>query len=130
MTTRRWRRDWMQTIGNASYDCTRWSNWWLRMWLVTTPTWLAISLLFPIAEKDNWWKAPIAFLLLFLLPEIISIRHPGDNLPPLTHAIRGYVKTDFAFPAIYFVVGAVGGCWFGFPTLRFVGLGAMFAILG
>lgn len=120
----------MGTAGNASYNRSDWSGWWLLMWFVTTPIWIAIALLFPIAEKGNWWKAPTAFLLLFLAPEIKSVLNKGDDLPPLTHAIRGFIPTDFAFPAIYFVVGAIGGCWFGFPTLRYIGLGVLFAMLG
>ena len=120
----------MGTAGGASFDRNDWSGWWLLMWVVTTPIWITTAFLFPIAEEGNWWKAPGAFLVLFLVPEMISIFDNGDGLPPLTHAIRGFIPTDFAFPLIYLLIGAVGGCWFGFPTMRYVGLGVLFAILG
>jgi hypothetical protein len=107
-----------------------WNRLWLLMWVVTTPTWIAIAFIYPISEAGNWWIAPAAFLLLFLVPEIVSIRRGNDKYPPLTHTIRHFIPDDLTFPLIYFLVGAVGGRWFGFPVLRFLGLGAMFAILG
>jgi hypothetical protein len=100
------------------------------MWIVTTPIWVSIAFIFPITKEGNWWIAPAAFLILFLLPEIISITKRDDKYPPLTHTIRHFITADFAFPLIYFGVGAVGGRWFAFPLARFLGLGAMFAILG
>ena len=100
------------------------------MWLVTTPIWVAVAFIYPISEEGMWWIAPAAFLVLFLVPEIYSVSQAKDRFPPLTHTIRHSISTDFAFPLIYFTVGAVGGRWFGFPIARFLGLGAMFAILG
>lgn len=107
-----------------------WSIWWLVMWVVTTPIWVAVAFIYPISEEGRWWIAPTAFLVLFLVPEIYSIRRRDDRYPPLTHTIRHFIPTDLAFPLIYFAVGAVGGRWFAFPVARFLGLGAMFAILG
>lgn len=106
-----------------------WSKLWLLMWLVTTPTWVVLAFVFPISEEDGW-VAAVAFLVLFLTPEIISIGDKNDRFPPLTHTIRHFLPNDFAFPLIYGALGAIGGRWFGFTLWRYLGLGAMFAILG
>lgn len=117
---------------NAVYSEERdqWHPLWKLMWVVTTPTWIAIAFLWSITEPGRWWVSPTAFILLFLVPELVSIKRRHDRLPPLTHMIRGYVDDDFAFPAIYFLVGALGGRWFGFPVTRLVGLGVIAGMLG
>lgn len=117
---------------NAVYSQQRneWHPLWKLMWVVTTPTWIAIAFRYSVTEPGRWWVSPSVFLLLFLVPELISIKKRHDRLPPLTHMIRGYIDDDFAFPAIYFLVGALGGRWFGFPMTRFLGLGVVAAILG
>lgn len=86
--------------------------------------------LYSVTEAGRQWVAPTAFAVLFLVPELISIKPGTDKLPPLTHMIRGYIDDDLAFPAIYFLVGALGGRWFGFSPTRFLGLGLIAAILG
>lgn len=100
------------------------------MWILTTPIWIAIAFIYSITETGKQWIAPTAFIVLFLVPELVSIRRRNDRLPPLTHMIRGYIDDDLAFPCIYFLVGALGGRWFGFPISRFLGLGFIAAMLG
>jgi hypothetical protein len=106
------------------------------MWVLTTPIWIGVAYKYPITETGEVWifPAPVisleAFLVLFLLPELISIRKRDDALPPLTHMIRGYLPDDLVFPAMYFLVGSLGGTWFGFPLKHFLGLGLIAAILG
>ena len=116
--------------GVYSEQRDRWHPLWKLMWILSTPTWIAIAFIYSITEAGRQWIAPTAFILLFPVPELVSIRRRDDRLPPLTHMIRGYIDDDFAFPSIYFLVGALGGRWFGFPVTRFVGLGFIAAILG
>lgn len=120
----------------SSDEKAGWHPLWKWMWCVTTPIWITIAFVYPITGTGEAWIVPTpvisvaAFLVLFLLPELISIRLRNDALPPLTHMIRGYIDDDFAFPAIYFLVGSLGGRWFGFAVRHFVGLGIIAAILG
>ncbi len=113
-----------------------WKVWWQWMWVVTTVTWIPIAFLYPITGKGKVWVHPtwtislVAFLALFLLPELISVRKGDDALPPLTHMIRGYLPDDLVFPAMYLLVGSLGGRWFGFSFTRYAGLGVIAAILG
>lgn len=107
-----------------------WNPWWIAMWVATTPTWIFIAFMHPISQPGKFWVAPLAFLLLFLVQEIIAIKDKNVRTPPLTHVIRSYMNENLTFPLMYFLLGAVGGCWFGFPPLRYLGLGAMFAMLG
>jgi hypothetical protein len=113
-----------------------WHPLWQLMWVLTTPTWIAIAFCFSVTGTRELWflpapaVAPAAFFVLFLVPELLSIKTPNDAFPPLTHMIRGYVPDDAAFPAIYILIGSLGGRWFGLPSTRIVGLGFVVAMLG
>ena len=120
----------------SSEEKARWHPLWKWMWRVTTPIWIWLAYKYPVTGTGKVWIFPTpvisleAFLVLFLLPELISVRKPNDALPPLTHMIRGYLPDDLVFPGMYFLVGSLGGRWFGFPIRHFVGMGIIAAILG
>ena len=129
------RKRWQPAVGPEEKN--GWHPLWQLMWVVTTVMWVASAYMYPVTERGELWGiwptriiAPTVFAGLFLVPELWSIRRPDDRLPPLTHMIRGYVPDDATFPAIYFLVGSVGGLWFGFPTTRHLGLGMIAGTLG
>lgn len=62
------------------------NRFWVMMWAVNVTALLA---LFAIGTPPATWTT--AFVVLFLLPEMIGAWRRGDSLPPLTYAVRRYV---------------------------------------
>jgi hypothetical protein len=107
-----------------------WNRAWVWMWLITSPIWIALAFIFPVTRFyfGIWFGV---FLILFGIPEWISVRIPQDPLPPLTHTIRHFLPNDLAFPLIYGFLGATAGRWLLVePVLRYIGIGIVAAALG
>lgn len=97
-----------------------WNPWWIAMWWATTITWVTYS----IVVRD-FTRGLSAFIVLFLIPEIISIASKQDGLPPLTHVIRStFRNVEISMPLITGASGAVIASWTN-TTLRLVGFAAM-----
>lgn len=90
---------------------------------------VTLALVLPVTPwvVIGWLGATVA---LFGIPESTSLLRKDDSLPPLTHTIRHFLPNWFAFPLIYGLLGAIGGRWLGFEWLRYLGVGAMFGLLG
>lgn len=63
----------------------------------------------------------------FGIPEIIAISKHHDRYPPLTYVTAYYLPRWFTMTTIGFLVGAIGGIWFGFS--RPYSLGALLGLL-
>ena len=63
----------------------RFNRWWIALWAanVAALTALLVAGVSPLA-----WAA--AFIVLFMLPEMVGLRKREDALPPLTYAVRRY----------------------------------------
>lgn len=97
-----------------------WNPWWIVMWWTTTITWVTYS----IVVRD-FTRGASAFVVLFLVPELISIAKSQDNLPPLTHVIRStFRNVEISMPLITGASGAVIASWTN-TTLRLVGFAGM-----
>jgi hypothetical protein len=70
----------------------------------------------------------VAALVLFLIPELVSVAIKNGSLPPLTHTIWHFLPNWVAFPLIYGMLGSIGAQWLEFP--RSFRVGALFALLG
>jgi hypothetical protein len=99
-----------------------WNRWWLVMWGVVATALLASAFFLSF----HWWAASV--VVGFGIPEAISLLKHNDAFPPLTHTIRHFLPSWFAFSFIYFMLGSVGATWLEFP--RPFHLGGLFAVLG
>jgi hypothetical protein len=99
-----------------------WSKPWIAMWFIGIPTLAALAFHTP------FWLWVVLALLMFGLPEYLSLKWQYDKYPPLTHTIRHFLPNWVAFPLIYFGIGIVGAHWFGFDNE--FGLGGLMALLG
>jgi hypothetical protein len=93
-----------------------WNKWWLLMWLVFAPVTVISAFFLP------FWAWLVTAIVLFLVPEMISIIKKDDSLPPLTHTIRHFLPNWLAFPLIYFSLGCVGAHWLRFAKPLQIGL--------
>jgi uncharacterized membrane protein YiaA len=76
------------------------NKFWVALWAGNVAILLA---LFAGGISPLGWFA--AFVVLFLVPEMIGVRVRGDSLPPLTYATRRYVKR-WVPDAVTWAVGA------------------------
>lgn len=65
---------------------TRFNQYWVALWAINCV--ILVSMLYAGVSPMAWFTA---FVVLFLLPEMIGLRRRGDSLPPLTYTIRRYV---------------------------------------
>jgi len=113
----------VEALGFSTNIPAQWNRWWLLMWAATSAVLLASAFFVPF-----WPTWTIAALVLFLIPELISVWKRDDGLPPLTHTIRHFLPNWIAFPLIYGLLGTIGSQWLGFA--RPFRVGALFALLG
>jgi uncharacterized membrane protein YuzA (DUF378 family) len=75
----------------------------------------------------DFTRGASAFLVLFLLPEMISLAKANDDLPPLTHVIRNTIyNVQLSLPLITGVCGGVIASWTN-TTYRLIGFAALAA---
>lgn len=113
----------MDVLGFKTDIPEGWNGWWVAMWALTSVTLIALAFFVPF-----WPRWLIAAVVLFLVPELISLIARHDSLPPLTHTIRHFLPNWVAFSLIYGVLGSIGGRWLDFP--RPYRMGILFASLG
>ena len=93
-----------------------WNKWWILMWWIFTPSWVAYS----VVTRD-FTRGLSAFLALFMVPEALSIAKSDDGLPPLTHVIRSTLRNvQLSMPLITGVSGGVIATWTN-TTYRLIG---------
>jgi hypothetical protein len=64
----------------------RFNLWWVGLWAANV---VALAALLAVGVSTVAWAS--AFLVLFMLPELVGLRVRGDSLPPLTYVMRRYV---------------------------------------
>lgn len=63
-----------------------WRRSWLVMWCICVAVLAALA--FASVAPATWVTA---FIVLFLLPELIALKIKGDAYPPLTYVVARYV---------------------------------------
>ena len=90
----------------------RWSRWWVLLWTLNV---LFLAVYAAYASAGAWFSA---FLVTFLLPEMVGLRRHRDGLPPLTYVVRRYVPR-WVPTAVTFGAGAFLICeWWGVTGAR------------
>lgn len=92
---------WQETAKGHTFN-----RWWIALWVVNT---LALLGYFASGASPLAWTT--AALVLFLLPEMIGVRVRGDSLPPLTYAVRRYVKRWIPDAATWGLAGWMAYAW-------------------
>lgn len=87
-------------------DRASFNLWWVALWLANV---IGLTALLAFGVSPKAWSA--AFLVLFLLPEMIGLLHRGDRLPPLTYAIRRYVPRWVPSAVTFGVGGWMAYAW-------------------
>jgi hypothetical protein len=81
--------------------------WYVALWVLSV---LALLGLFAYGATPTQWST--AFVVLFLVPELVGLRTESDALPPLTHVVRLWSPRWLTYAA----TGALGAwmavAWF------------------
>lgn len=107
-----------------------WKRAWVRYWLISSVGWVSLAFILPV--EWIWFSVWfVVFLAFFFVPEMVAIREPHDDRPPLTQVIRHFVPDDLAFPLLWGLPGAGAGRWLGLlPWWRFFFCGVVTGLLG
>lgn len=84
----------------------RFSRAWIGLWAANV---VALTGLLAAGVSPRAWAS--AFVVLFLLPEMVGLRVRGDSLPPLTYAVRRYVPRWVPSAVTWAVAGWMAGAW-------------------